>query len=252
VGKYEVDHFQSLSREPSSIDLNSPSGTSDSSETLVLEDIEEYSTLVQAETAIDDGRPDEYAPLKRLEGESEGPEETTSDVGPSQGECYESSSANSGHQRIAQANASVSGNLGRSLEDDNLAHRYRHSNLDVTAYEDKPKDEDERPASKIPKASNSTVAGAGKFQKPKSPDRQEVRVGRNRPLQSQAARSQEEHLFARLEDVLQKVEGRSESLKKELPVKFKDAVGRKFTFPFHLCNKWVVSFLRYIVQPSPY
>lgn len=29
---------------------------------------------------------------------------------------------------------------------------------------------------------------------------------------------------------------------KEKPIKFKDAVGRKFSFPFHLCNTWQVSF----------
>ena len=27
------------------------------------------------------------------------------------------------------------------------------------------------------------------------------------------------------------------------PIKFKDALGRKFSFPFHLCKTWVVSFL---------
>ena len=28
---------------------------------------------------------------------------------------------------------------------------------------------------------------------------------------------------------------------KAKPIKFKDAVGRKFSFPFHLCSKWIVS-----------
>ena len=28
--------------------------------------------------------------------------------------------------------------------------------------------------------------------------------------------------------------------KKKEPIKFKDAVGRKFNFPFHLCNTWMV------------
>ena len=28
---------------------------------------------------------------------------------------------------------------------------------------------------------------------------------------------------------------------KKKPIKFKDAVGRKFSFPFHLCNTWIVS-----------
>lgn len=28
---------------------------------------------------------------------------------------------------------------------------------------------------------------------------------------------------------------------KQKPIRFKDAVGRKFSFPFHLCNTWAVS-----------
>lgn len=28
---------------------------------------------------------------------------------------------------------------------------------------------------------------------------------------------------------------------KKKPIKFKDAVGRKFSFPFHLCAQWEVS-----------
>ena len=30
------------------------------------------------------------------------------------------------------------------------------------------------------------------------------------------------------------------SEKKKEPIKFKDAVGRNFRFPFHLCNTWMV------------
>ena len=34
---------------------------------------------------------------------------------------------------------------------------------------------------------------------------------------------------------------------KKKPIKFKDAVGRKFSFPFHLCNTWMVCHLpRYL------
>lgn len=32
------------------------------------------------------------------------------------------------------------------------------------------------------------------------------------------------------------------STEKKKPIKFKDAVGRKFSFPFHLCSTWVVCF----------
>jgi hypothetical protein len=31
------------------------------------------------------------------------------------------------------------------------------------------------------------------------------------------------------------------SEEKKKPIKFKDAVGRKFSFPFHLCCTWAVS-----------
>lgn len=34
---------------------------------------------------------------------------------------------------------------------------------------------------------------------------------------------------------------RAPSTEKRKPIKFKDAVGRKFSFPFHLCNTWPVS-----------
>jgi hypothetical protein len=30
---------------------------------------------------------------------------------------------------------------------------------------------------------------------------------------------------------------------KKAPIKFKDAIGRKFSFPFHLCATWAVSFV---------
>ena len=33
-------------------------------------------------------------------------------------------------------------------------------------------------------------------------------------------------------------------IEKKKPIKFKDAVGRKFSFPFHLCNTWHVRIQR--------
>lgn len=36
-------------------------------------------------------------------------------------------------------------------------------------------------------------------------------------------------------------DGHQDQTKQE-PIKFKDAVGRKFSFPFHLCEQWAVSF----------
>ena len=33
---------------------------------------------------------------------------------------------------------------------------------------------------------------------------------------------------------------------KKKPIKFKDAVGRKFNFPFHLCNTWMVCCCPYL------
>jgi hypothetical protein len=36
-------------------------------------------------------------------------------------------------------------------------------------------------------------------------------------------------------------EERRASGKDKLPIRFKDAVGRKFNFPFHACNTWPVS-----------
>ena len=34
---------------------------------------------------------------------------------------------------------------------------------------------------------------------------------------------------------------RSELTSKPAPIKFKDAVGRRFSFPYHLCKEWSVS-----------
>ncbi|KAL9085504.1 MAG: hypothetical protein Q9165_007549 [Trypethelium subeluteriae] len=40
--------------------------------------------------------------------------------------------------------------------------------------------------------------------------------------------------------------------KEEKPIKFKDAVGRKFSFPFHLCKTWKVGFIHFnMVAESP-
>jgi hypothetical protein len=33
-----------------------------------------------------------------------------------------------------------------------------------------------------------------------------------------------------------------------MPIKFKDCVGRKFAFPFHLCQTWVVSLIAFQLQ----
>jgi hypothetical protein len=62
-------------------------------------------------------------------------------------------------------------------------------------------------------------------------------------LKSDEVNSKEADLFKRLETALQKREaqsGRSNSKLVSKPIKFKDAVGRKFSFPFNLCKTWAV------------
>ena len=34
----------------------------------------------------------------------------------------------------------------------------------------------------------------------------------------------------------------------EAPIKFEDAVGRKFSFPFHLCSTWMVSSIKHTTR----
>jgi uncharacterized protein YceH (UPF0502 family) len=54
-------------------------------------------------------------------------------------------------------------------------------------------------------------------------------------------------LVADLESVLEKHASRSRG---SYSIKFKDAVGRKFTFPFHLASKWAVSILGSVSRDS--
>jgi hypothetical protein len=48
-------------------------------------------------------------------------------------------------------------------------------------------------------------------------------------------------LISELEKALLKFNLATEPDDKKKPIKFKDAVGRKFSFPFHLCSTWAVS-----------
>lgn len=61
------------------------------------------------------------------------------------------------------------------------------------------------------------------------------------------ARKEAEDVFKKkaLEEAKLKAEGafkRSQG-KEQASIQFKDAVGRKFSFPFHLCKSWAVSFV---------
>jgi hypothetical protein len=59
--------------------------------------------------------------------------------------------------------------------------------------------------------------------------------------------SKEADLFARLEHALQKREaksGRVPPKQKDKPIRFKDAVERKFGFPFNLCMTWAMNFVQ--------
>lgn len=58
--------------------------------------------------------------------------------------------------------------------------------------------------------------------------------------------SQEERLITRLENVLSRQAEANSSLSNEKtdtrePIKLKDAVGRRFSFPYHRCETWAVS-----------
>lgn len=85
--------------------------------------------------------------------------------------------------------------------------------------------------------------------KPITSDRVKVLTRLEQFLKSEEVNSKEVDLFKRLENVLQKREAqsgrtttKSESKSTSKPIKFKDAVGRKFSFPFDLYKSWAVSF----------
>ena len=53
----------------------------------------------------------------------------------------------------------------------------------------------------------------------------------------------QEETKAKLEEATKKSE--------KLPIRFKDAVGRKFSFPFHLCATWAVRCSPSLPKPNP-
>lgn len=64
--------------------------------------------------------------------------------------------------------------------------------------------------------------------------------------------SQEERLITRLENVLSRQAEANSSLLSEKrdtrePIKFKDAVGRRFSFPYHRCETWAVSRIKLLL-----
>ena len=89
----------------------------------------------------------------------------------------------------------------------------------------------------------STLAQTQNDLEPTTSGRVEVLTRLEQFLQSDEVNLREEDLFKRLENALRKREAQSSrSATKSKPIKFKDAVGRKFTFPFDLCKTWAVGF----------
>lgn len=64
-------------------------------------------------------------------------------------------------------------------------------------------------------------------------------------LQQRGAISNGAKILSQLEQFLSQP-GILDNESKKKPIRFKDAVGRKFSFPFHLCATWAVSYNHYI------
>ena len=93
---------------------------------------------------------------------------------------------------------------------------------------------------------NSAAALARGDTEPITSGRVEVLTRLEQFLKSDEVNSKEADLFKRLETALQKREaqsGRSNPKPVSKPIRFKDAVGRKFSFPFNLCKTWAVGFI---------
>lgn len=98
----------------------------------------------------------------------------------------------------------------------------------------------DEPKKEIPK--KSTVTPPLSNPEPITSDRVEVLTRLEQFLKSDEVNSKEADLFKRLENALQKREAQSGcGPSKSKPIKFKDAVGREFIFPFDLCKTWAVS-----------
>lgn len=63
---------------------------------------------------------------------------------------------------------------------------------------------------------------------------------------AEAAKKEQDRLKAMWqEEARKKAEEASKKKQEKAPIRFKDAVGRKFSFPFHLCQTWGVRYLRF-------
>jgi hypothetical protein len=76
------------------------------------------------------------------------------------------------------------------------------------------------------------------FEEEKKADQERAAEKRKRAEENKAA--WEEKCDETVEKAVEKANKEAEASKKK-PIKFKDAVGRKFSFPFHLCATWAVS-----------
>jgi hypothetical protein len=162
--------------------------------------------------------------------QAKGQHSETNPIGGSSNPSSPSSLEGSPNPEHMQRSQSLEENL-----DDNITSKpeiYQANDFEDTVEESK---------KEIPK--KSTVARAQSDSEPITFGRVEVLTRLEHFLKSDEVNSKEADLFKRLENALQKREaqsGRGPTKSKSKPIKFKDAVGRKFSFPFDLCKTWAV------------
>jgi hypothetical protein len=227
---FEVDHFPKSSEEPPSAKSNLPSS---------------IAGLSKSSSQV-------YIGLTSIDKESDGDiqysttETTQETLSPTQEKSQHSETLLIGGSIEPRSSARFEGNLepglvqySQSFEekaDDNFTSQpepYQVNDFDDMVH-----------GSKKETPKTSTVAPAQSDPEPITSGRVEVLTRLEQFLKSDEVNSKEADLFKRLEKELQKREahsGRGPAKLKPMPIKFKDAVGRKFSFPFDLCKTWAVS-----------
>jgi hypothetical protein len=224
---FEVNHFPKTSEEPPHANSNLPSSATSFLKSSSRVDIEPK--YVNEESGVDV----QYATTKAVQEmlspmQAKRHHSETNPNGGSSNPSSPSSLEGSPNPELMQRSQPLEEKL-----DDNITSKpeiYQVNDFEDTVEESK---------KEIPK--NSTVAPAQSDSEPITSGRVEVLTRLEHFLKSDEVNSKEEDLFKRLENALQKREaqsGHGPTKSKSKPIKFKDAVGRKFSFPFDLCKTW--------------
>lgn len=229
IAVFEVDHFPKSPEEPPSAKSNSPSNITGLSRS--SSQVHVGSTGIDKESGWDM----EYSTTKT----------TQETLPPTQAQRQHSETLPNGGSIEPHSSSRLEENLepepvkySCSFEgkaDANITSQTEHYQVnDFDDMVDGSKKETPKTSTISPSQSDPELITSGRV---------EVLTRLEQLLKSEEVNSKEADLFKRLEKELQKREahsGRGPAKLKPKPIKFKDAVGRKFSFPFDLCKNWAV------------